>query len=87
MKVIILAGGMGTRLGSVSELMPKPMVEVGGKPMIWHVMKTYSHYGFNDFVICLGYKGDVIKDYFYNYNFSLVNHPFSLEDRLSWKVL
>lgn len=68
MKVIILAGGLGTRLGSVSELMPKPMVNVGEKPMLWHVMKIYSHYGFNEFVICLGYKGKVVKDYFYNFN-------------------
>lgn len=71
MKVIILAGGYGSRLGHVTELIPKPMVEVGGKPMLWHIMKTYAHYGFNDFVIALGYKGNIIKDYFYklqNYN-------------------
>jgi len=71
MKVVILAGGYGSRLGHVTELIPKPMVEVGGRPMIWHIMKTYAHYGFNDFVIALGYKGNVIKDYFYklhNYN-------------------
>ncbi|MCL4107821.1 UNVERIFIED_CONTAM: hypothetical protein GTU68_027206 [Idotea baltica] len=71
MKVVILAGGYGSRLGHVTELIPKPMVEVGGKPMLWHIMKTYAHYGFNDFVIALGYKGNVIKDYFYklhNYN-------------------
>lgn len=68
MKVIILAGGFGTRLGSVSDLMPKPMVEIGGKPILWHVMKIYSSFGFNEFLICLGYKGNIIKDYFYNYN-------------------
>ncbi|MBN1252545.1 MAG: glucose-1-phosphate cytidylyltransferase [Bacteroidales bacterium] len=66
MKVIILAGGYGSRLGSLSELIPKPMIEIGGKPIIWHIMKTYAHYGFTDFVIALGYKGNVIKDYFYN---------------------
>ena len=69
MKVIILAGGLGTRLGSVSELMPKPMVAVGGKPILWHVMKMYSYYGFNEFIICLGYKGDTIKEYFSNFKF------------------
>ena len=66
MKVVILAGGYGSRLGSLSELIPKPMIEIGGKPIIWHIMKTYAHYGFKDFVIALGYKGHVIKDYFYN---------------------
>lgn len=71
MKVIILAGGYGSRLGHVSELIPKPMVEIGGRPIIWHIMKIYAHHGFNDFVVALGYKGNVIKDYFYklqNYN-------------------
>ena len=67
MKVIILAGGMGTRLGSISELIPKPMIEIGGKPILWHIMKIFSCYGYNDFILCLGYKGNVIKDYFYNY--------------------
>ena len=66
MKVVILAGGYGSRLGSVSELIPKPMVEIGGRPIIWHIMKMYSEYGHNEFVIALGYKGTVIKDYFYN---------------------
>ena len=65
MKVIILAGGYGSRLGSVSELIPKPMVEVGGRPIIWHIMKIYAEYGYNEFVIALGYKANVIKDYFY----------------------
>lgn len=67
MKVVILAGGLGTRLSEETELKPKPMVEIGGKPMLWHIMKIYSHYGFNDFVICLGYKGYMIKEYFANY--------------------
>lgn len=65
MKVIILAGGYGSRLGPVSELIPKPMVEIGGRPIIWHIMKIYAHYGYNEFVIALGYKANVIKDYFY----------------------
>ncbi len=65
MKVIILAGGYGSRLGHVSELIPKPMVEVGGRPIIWHIMKIYAEYGYNEFVIALGYKANVIKDYFY----------------------
>ena len=67
MKVVILAGGMGTRLSEETDLKPKPMTEIGGKPMLWHVMKIYSHYGFNDFVLCLGYKGYLIKEYFANY--------------------
>ena len=65
MKVIILAGGYGTRLGHVTELIPKPMIEIGGRPIIWHIMKIYAHYGYNEFVIALGYKGNIIKDYFY----------------------
>lgn len=67
MKVVILAGGFGTRLSEETSIRPKPMTEIGDKPIIWHIMKTYSHYGFNDFVILLGYKGHIIKDYFYNY--------------------
>ncbi|MBU6392493.1 MAG: glucose-1-phosphate cytidylyltransferase [Planctomycetes bacterium] len=67
MKVVILAGGFGTRLSEETDLKSKPMVEIGGKPIIWHIMKSYSHYGFNEFVICLGYKGYVIKEYFANY--------------------
>lgn len=67
MKVIILCGGLGTRLKEETEYKPKPMVEVGGRPILWHIMKTYSHYGFNKFIVCLGYRGDVIKNYFYNY--------------------
>lgn len=67
MKIVILAGGMGTRLSEETDLKPKPMAEIGTKPMLWHIMKIYSHYGFNDFVLCLGYKGYMIKEYFFNY--------------------
>lgn len=67
MKVVILAGGLGTRLSEETVVKPKPMVEIGEKPIIWHIMKTYSHYGFNDFIICLGYKGYMLKEYFANY--------------------
>jgi glucose-1-phosphate cytidylyltransferase len=66
-KVVILAGGLGTRISEESHLKPKPMIEIGGKPIIWHIMKIYSTYGINDFIICLGYKGYVIKEYFANY--------------------
>ena len=67
MQVVILAGGLGSRLSEETDVKPKPMVEVGGYPILWHIMKTYSHYGFNDFIVCLGYKGYVIKEYFLNY--------------------
>lgn len=67
MKVVLLAGGFGTRISEESHLKPKPMIEIGGKPIIWHIMKTYSSYGYNDFVICLGYKGYYIKEYFAHY--------------------
>ena len=67
MKVVILAGGMGTRLSEETDVRPKPMVEIGGKPILWHIMKLYSHYGYNDFIICLGYKGYIIKEFFANY--------------------
>ena len=67
MKVVILAGGFGTRISEESHLRPKPMIEIGRKPILWHIMKTYSHYGFNEFIICAGYKQEVIKDYFANY--------------------
>jgi len=67
MKVVILAGGLGTRLSEETVIRPKPMVEIGGKPILWHIMKIYSHYGFNEFIICLGYKGYMIKEYFANY--------------------
>jgi glucose-1-phosphate cytidylyltransferase len=67
MKVVIFAGGMGTRISEESQLRPKPMIEIGGKPILWHIMKIYESYGFNDFIICLGYKGYMIKEYFMNY--------------------
>jgi glucose-1-phosphate cytidylyltransferase len=67
MKVVILAGGFGTRISEETDFKPKPMIEVGGKPILWHIMKIYSHYGDNDFIICLGYKGYFIKEYFANY--------------------
>ena len=67
MKVVILAGGLGTRLSEETKLIPKPMVEIGGKPILWHIMKIYSHYGFNDFIILTGYKSHIIKEYFINY--------------------
>lgn len=67
MKVLLLAGGLGSRISEESELKPKPMIEIGGKPILWHIMKIYSHYGFNEFIILLGYKGYVIKEYFANY--------------------
>ena len=67
MKVVILAGGLGTRLSEETDVRPKPMVEIGGKPILWHIMKLYSHYGYNEFVICLGYKGYAVKEYFTNY--------------------
>ncbi|MFZ4413950.1 MAG: glucose-1-phosphate cytidylyltransferase [Bacteroidales bacterium] len=67
MKVVILAGGLGTRISEETDLKPKPMIEIGGKPILWHIMKIYSQYGFNDFIICCGYKGYLIKEYFANY--------------------
>lgn len=67
MKVVILAGGLGTRLTEETSVRPKPMVEIGGKPILWHIMKMYAQYGYNDFIICLGYKGHIIKEYFINY--------------------
>lgn len=79
MKVVILAGGFGTRISEESHLKPKPMVEIGDNPILWHIMKIYSSYGFNDFVICLGYKGVIIKEYFDHYylNHSDVQYNFS----------
>jgi glucose-1-phosphate cytidylyltransferase len=76
MKVVILAGGIGTRLREETEYRPKPLVEVGGYPIIWHIMKLYAHYGFLDFIICLGYKGNLIKEYFLNYE--AINNDFTI---------
>jgi len=67
MKVVILAGGLGTRISEESHLKPKPMIEIGGMPILWHIMKSYSYYGYNEFIICCGYKGYIIKEYFANY--------------------
>ena len=78
MKAVILAGGLGTRLSEETSLKPKPMVEVGGKPMLWHILKTYSAHGINDFIICLGYKGYVIKEYFANYFLHLSDVTFDM---------
>ncbi len=77
MKTIILAGGYGSRLGNITESIPKPMVTIGGKPILWHIMKIYSHYGFNDFVILLGYQGVKIKEYFFNYH--MINNDFTVD--------
>ncbi|MEO5357173.1 MAG: glucose-1-phosphate cytidylyltransferase [Nitrospirae bacterium YQR-1] len=95
MKVVILAGGLGSRLSEETEFRPKPMVEVGGKPILWHILKIYSHYGFNDFIICLGYKGYVIKEYFANYflhlsdiTINLMNNSIEILDSTAepWKI-
>ena len=80
MKVVILAGGFGTRLSEETDIKPKPMVEIGGKPILWHIMKTYSSYGFDEFVILLGYKGYVIKEYFANYFLHQSDVTFDLSD-------
>lgn len=77
MKVVILCGGLGTRLKEETEFRPKPMVEIGEKPILWHIMKIYSYYGFKDFILCLGYKGEIIKEYFYNYE--ILNNNFTIE--------
>lgn len=76
MQVVILAGGLGTRLREETEFRPKPLVDVGGRPIIWHIMKTYAHYGFLDFIVCLGYKGNMIKEYFLNYE--AMNNDFTI---------
>jgi glucose-1-phosphate cytidylyltransferase len=78
MKVVILAGGMGTRISEETVVRPKPMVEIGGKPILWHIMKIYSHYGFHDFIICLGYKGYMIKEYFSNYFLHMSDVTFDM---------
>jgi len=79
-KVVILAGGLGTRLSEETASRPKPMVEIGERPILWHIMKTYSHYGFSDFVVCLGYKGYVIKEYFSNYFLHMSDVTFDMSD-------
>lgn len=78
MKAVILAGGLGTRISEESHLRPKPMIEIGGKPLLWHIMKIYSRYGINDFVICLGYKGYIIKEYFANYFLHMSDVTFDI---------
>jgi len=85
-KTVILAGGLGTRLSEETSLRPKPMVEIGGMPILWHIMKIYSSFGFNDFVVCLGYKGYVIKEYFANYFLHQSDVTIDLSDN-SMKVL
>lgn len=95
MKVVILAGGMGTRISEESHLKPKPMVEIGGYPILWHIMKIYSSYGYNDFIICCGYKGHVIKEYFLDYymyqsdiTIDLANNDLTVHETITepWKV-
>lgn len=95
MKVVILAGGLGTRLSEETILRPKPMVEIGGMPILWHIMKIYSSYGYNDFIICLGYKGYVVKEYFANYflhksdvTIDLSNNSIKVHDSQAepWKI-
>ncbi len=96
MKVVILAGGLGTRISEESQIRPKPMVEIGGKPILWHIMKYYSFYGYNEFIVCCGYKGNMIKDYFTNYyvRSADVTFDFASQNRVTihnsivepWKV-
>lgn len=95
MKAVILAGGLGTRLSEETSVRPKPMVEIGGKPILWHIMKMYAHHGINDFVICCGYKGYLIKEYFANYflhmsdvTFDMKSNEMHVHQRRaeSWKV-
>lgn len=81
MKAVILAGGLGTRLSEETLIKPKPMVEIGGKPILWHIMKIYSFYGINDFIICCGYKGYLIKEYFSNYFLHLSDVTFNIKDQ------
>ncbi len=85
MKAVILAGGLGTRISEETHLKPKPMIEIGGKPILWHIMKSYSSYGINDFIICLGYKGYLIKEYFANYYLHTSDVTFDMRDN-SMKV-
>jgi len=78
MKTVILAGGLGTRISEETHLRPKPMVEIGGRPILWHIMKLYAHHGLNDFIICCGYKGHIIKEYFANYHLHSSDVTFDL---------
>jgi len=78
MKVVILAGGLGTRFAEETEVTPKPMIRIGGMPILWHIMKIYSHYGLNDFIVCLGYKGYVVKEYFANYRLHASDVTFDM---------
>src|SRR5574340_1760076 len=80
MKVVFLCGGLGTRLREETEFRPKPMVEIGGRPILWHIMKIYSSHGINDFIICLGYRGYVIKEYFANYFLHQSDVTFDLSE-------
>ena len=80
MKAVILAGGLGTRISEETSVKPKPMVEIGGKPILWHILKIYSHYGIDDFIICCGYKGYIIKEYFANYFLHQSDITFSMKD-------
>jgi glucose-1-phosphate cytidylyltransferase len=80
MKVVILAGGLGTRLAEETSVRPKPMVEIGGRPILWHIMKIYSYYGLNDFIVCLGYKGYLVKEYFSNYFLHMSDVTFDLRN-------
>jgi glucose-1-phosphate cytidylyltransferase len=80
MKAVILAGGLGTRLSEETSTRPKPMVEIGGKPILWHIMKMYSHHGITDFIVCCGYKGYVIKEYFANYFLHMSDVTFNMKD-------
>ena len=95
LKAVILAGGLGTRISEESHLRPKPMIEIGGRPILWHIMKMYSHHGINNFVVCLGYRGYVIKEYFANYflhmsdvTFDMVNNSMEVHQRFAepWRV-
>jgi glucose-1-phosphate cytidylyltransferase len=80
MKAVILAGGLGTRISEETHLRPKPMIEIGGRPVLWHIMKLYAHYGINEFIICVGYKGYVIKEYFANYYMHMSDITFDMHD-------
>ena len=85
MKAVILAGGLGTRISEETYLKPKPMIEIGGKPILWHIMKIYSAHGINEFIICCGYKGYVIKEYFANYFLHMSDVTFDMAQQQAWK--